>query len=102
MEKIENIKVELDGVAFGRIYKFDDDKYSVYFEGLKVDSDFQKQGYGNKILKMLESFGKSLGATKSYLWVNEYTWMCDWYKRNGYVYLRNYEEKNYIWLVKTL
>lgn len=51
---------------------------------------------------MLESFGKSLGATYAYLWVRKDTWIYDWYKRNGYTYFKDHEVINFVWMKKIL
>lgn len=99
---IESIKVELDNNSSGRIYQYKDDNTSVYIENLRVDSEYQRKGLGTRLLKMLEIFGKSLGATDSYLWVRKETWMHEWYKRKGYTDFKKHDVINFIWMKKEL
>jgi len=99
---IESVKIELNEKAFGRIYQYNDDNTSVYFEGIKVDIAFRRQGLGTILLQMLELFGKCLGASYSYLWVEKNTWIYEWYKRNGYSYFKDHEDVNFIWMSKIL
>lgn len=99
---IESIRVELNKKSSARIYQYSDDNASVYFENIRVDSEFQRKGLGTRLLRMLEVFGKSLGATESYLWVRKDSWMHEWYRRKGYTDFKEHQVTNFIWMKKHL
>jgi Acetyltransferase (GNAT) family. len=91
------------GLAFARIYWYNDDDTSVYLDWLSVSEDSRKQGIGTKLITLLEEIGRLLGASFSYLYVRKMSWMYDWYKRNSYIdYKENKDNTNMIWMVKSL
>lgn len=95
--------MEKRGVAFCRTYWFNDEDDSIYFDWLDVDKLVRKCGLGTIMLDMHLKIAEDLGIKKSILWVKKNTWVCDWYKRRGYEYLKDYEkEENAIWLQKIL
>jgi len=95
--------MEKEGKAFGRIYWYNDDDTTVYLDWLSVDKDARKGGLGTILQKIREDIGKELGAKFACLWVKKDSWMHDWYERRGYKDYMNYkEDKNYIWMQKTI
>lgn len=98
----EILIMEREGKAFARTYWYDDDKASIYFDMLSVNSKIRRHGIGTDLLKMHEEIGKELGATASYLGVKKDSWIHDWYKRVGYKYYKEHEEENVIWMRKRI
>jgi N-acetylglutamate synthase-like GNAT family acetyltransferase len=97
------IVMETEGNAYGRLYQYNDDTTTIYFEGISVSRDCRKQGIGSKVLGKLEEISENLGATTLYLWVEKDTWMNKWYQRCGYIDFKQHEqEETYIWMKKLL
>jgi len=101
-DKQNNLSVfEKYGKSFAKIYWYHDDQLSLYITDL-YSTDLHK-GFGTEILSLCENIGRELGMENSYLWVDKNTWMHDWYKRIGYVDLKDYKDReNFIWMQKPL
>lgn len=99
---LERIKVDLDGQASGYVYQYSDETDSAYLAAIEVRPRFRRKGVGTKLIARLESFAKALGATNVSLWVEKDTWVYAWYKRNGYSYLEDHNDPNYVWMSKQI
>lgn len=97
------VVMDKEGKAFFHLYKYHDDPSTLFLSDLSVNREDRKQGIGNEILTMCEDVARQTGATFISLWVQEGSWMKDWYTRNGYQYLSQKEDQeNNIWMKKTL
>ena len=92
--------MEKTGKAFGRIYRYNDERTTFYLEGLSVDANARGKGMGNLLLKTLEEEGRRRGAKTFCLWVKKDTWMYKWYQRRGYSFLLNHEEEDFVYMSK--
>lgn len=50
--------IAVDGLSIVRVYVYDEEKESAYFNGLLVAKSKRKNGRGNEILKEAEEFAK--------------------------------------------
>jgi len=92
-----------DGLAFARIYWFNDDNTTVYLDWLSVYETIRNCGVGTDLQEIREKIGKSMGAKYSCLWVKKDTWMREWYEKRGYEYWKEYKnEENAIWMQKAI
>lgn len=83
------------------LYKYDDDSNSLYLSNVFVEESNRRQGLGNHILSLVNDFAKKINVKEIFLKVKKGTFMCQWYKKNGYEYFSNDEtDSNYIWMVK--
>jgi GNAT superfamily N-acetyltransferase len=95
--------MEISGIAFARIYFFNNDSSSAYLDSLSVNPDHRNKGIATKLQILTEDIAKLRNNTKTYLLVEQNSWMHHWYKRRGYTDVKpNKTEKNYIWMVKNL
>lgn len=92
----QNPEINDDVLSRFSFYQYDDD--ILYLSNVFVEECNRKRGYGRKILKAAEEVAKTFGISKIRLKVESNTWMEEWYKRNGYVYLIS--EGKYDWLEK--
>jgi len=90
--------MERSGIAFARTYWFNDNDH-IYFDWLSIDEVNRNNGIATKLLNAHIDISKQLGVN-SYLWVEDNTWIKDWYIRNGYTYHSKHQtEPNSIWMV---
>ena len=99
--------MEKRGIAFCRLYCYNDDSTTAYLDMLDVDVKYRRQGLGTKLQKMREEIAINLKCKNTCLWVESETWMIDWYKRRGYSYYSDYKDdsgyiKNAVWMKKEL
>lgn len=101
--QVSYLIMEENGLAFGRMYYYNDDPKTIYLDWLSVDESVRNKGLGTAIQELREEIGQSLGFKKSILWVEIGSWMHEWYKRRGYEdwYPRE-SEKNAIWMRKSI
>jgi N-acetylglutamate synthase-like GNAT family acetyltransferase len=90
-----------DAGSFGMAYLYRDDLESIYLEAISVSSNLRKKGRGTQILLYLENLGRTLNCNYVYLWVLKDSFMERWYKKSGYEYYNEKDEKN-IWLRKKI
>lgn len=102
MDQIIRINVLIDGNASACMYQYKDDVSSIYFSNILVDAEIRNKGIGTRLLKTLESFARSLGATDAFLWVKKNTYPHEWYIREGYKYYKEHDQPGYIWLKKQI
>ena len=94
---------EPNGIFRFAIYRYDDDKETVYLSNVLVNNEYRKQGLGNFILNQADTMAKKLNANTICLRVKQNSFMHDWYKRNSYIDLSvDEEEPQFIWMRKTL
>lgn len=85
------------------IYRYDDDKNTVYLSNVFVDKAYRNQGLGNTILNAADKAAKKLKANAICLKVLQDSFVHDWYERNGYSDLSvDEEEPEYIWMSKSV
>jgi len=99
---IELFTIKADGVAEASVYWYLDDSSTIYLCNLVVYPQFRNKGIGEKLQVIREQIGKDLNANTSCLWVKNGTWMHEWYQRRGYSYLKDHEQKGFIWMIKPL
>lgn len=91
------------GVAFARIYWYNNDEKTAYLDMLSVNEEYRKCGIGTELQKIRELIAISTGATEARLWVDKDSWMHEWYKRRGYTDYADYEHvENCVWMSKRL
>lgn len=92
-----------EGISYAKIYWYDDDESTVYFEGLSVKDEYRKHGYGLKMHEMLESISRAIGGKYSCFWTDENDWMKTWYERMGYSVTNTKEDQEgFVWMLKQL
>ena len=85
------------------IYRYDDDKDTVYLSNVFVDNAHRKQGLGNSILNTADKVAKKLKAKTICLKVKQDTFVHKWYGRHGYSDLSvDEEEPQFIWMAKNI
>ena len=85
------------------IYRYDDDKDTVYLSNVFVDNAHRKQGLGNSILNTADKVAKKLKANTICLKVKQDTFVHKWYGRHGYSDLSvDEEEPQFIWMAKNI
>jgi GNAT superfamily N-acetyltransferase len=95
--------MESSGVAFGRLYFYDDDDYEIgYLDSLSVDESHRNLGIGTQLQVLREEKARELGAQKIKLWVKIDSWQQRWYERRGYYYVGLYQEEGFVWMEKNL
>lgn len=93
--------IESNGYGYGRMYYYHNTKSDAIMDSLSVSETFRNKGLGTAIQLQREEIAKSIGATTICLWVDNKSWMKDWYARRGYVYFAD-KDSNNIWMEKTL
>ena len=94
--------LDLGGHASCDVYWYYDYPKNMILANLYVDENSRNKKLGNKLIEAQESVAKTLDVGKLFLWVEEVSWMHDWYKRLGYVDLKPYDIPGFIWMTKTL
>ena len=85
------------------IYRYDDDKDTVYLSNVFVDNAHRKQGLGNSILNTADKIAKKLNAKIICLKVKQDSFVHEWYGRHGYSDLSvDEEEPQFIWMIKNI
>ena len=85
------------------IYRYNDDKETIYLSNVLVDKDHRKQGLGNNILNIADKVAKKLKANTICLKVKQNTFVHEWYGRHGYSDLSvDEEEPQFIWMTKNM
>ena len=85
------------------IYRYDDDKETVYLSNVFVSKEHRKQGLGNSILNTADKVAKKLKAKTICLKVKQDTFVHEWYGRHGYSDLSaDEEEPQFIWMTKNI
>lgn len=100
---VKNILImRKDGLAFCRVYWYNDDNTTIYFDFLSVDKSIREQGIGTELIEMVESIGIELNVKFSILAVEIGSWMYDWYVKLGYKNYSDHKEAELIWMRKIL
>ena len=95
--------MEENGLAFGRVYYYNDDPKPIYLDWLSVDESARNNGLGTLMQELREDFGRQRGFKESVLWVDIGSWMHEWYKRRGYEdWFPRKSDPNAIWMRKFL
>ena len=85
------------------IYRYDDDKDTVYLSNVFVDNAHRKQGLGNSILNTADKIAKKLNAKIICLKVKQDSFVHEWYGRHGYSDLTIDEDvPQFIWMTKNI
>ena len=85
------------------IYRYDDDKDTVYLSNVFVDNAHRKQGFGNNILNTADEIAKKLNAKIICLKVKRDSFVHEWYGRHGYSDLTIDEDvPQFIWMTKNI
>jgi len=100
--KIETLKIKAYGIAEASIYWYIDDISTVYLSNLIVNSNYRNKGIGEQLQIIREQIGKYLNANNSCLWVKKESWMHQWYKRRGYLDFKDYKQKEFVWMIKSI
>ena len=83
------------------IYRYDDDKETIYISNVFVSKEHRKLGLGNNILNIADKVAKKLKANAICLKVRQETFVHEWYGRHGYSDLSvDEEEPQFIWMAK--
>ena len=89
------------GIFRFAIYRYDDDKKTIYLSNVFVDEERRKEGIGNSILNATDKIAKKMNADSICLKVKRETFVHEWYKRHGYSDLcTDDEDKDFMWMVK--
>lgn len=108
-----SITVNKENTAFGfiyyynadefkfAIYVYDDDPKTMYLSNVFVSKNNRKQGYGNKILNIVDVVAEEFNADTIVLKANKQEFVHDWYKRHGYIDCED-DFDNYVWMKKTI
>jgi GNAT superfamily N-acetyltransferase len=94
--------IEKNKKAKSTIYWYSDDNSTIYLSGLNVNKEIRQKGIGKELQEIREQIGKSLNFNTSCLWVKKETWMHEWYKKRGYLDLKNHKQKGFIWMIKSI
>ena len=85
------------------IYRYNDDKETVYLSNVFVGKEHRKQGLGNIILNTADNVAKKLKANTICLKVKQDSFVHEWYGRHGYSDLSlDDEEPQFIWMRKKI
>ena len=83
------------------IYRYDDDKKTIYLSNVFVDEEHRREGFGNSILNVADKIAKKMNADSICLKVKRESFVHEWYKRYGYSDLCvDDEDKEFMWMVK--
>lgn len=100
---IDDIFMEKNGNAVGRLYIYYDDDSTAYIEGLHVSNKVRRRRIGTRLLNKLLLKAKKYGATKCMLWCNQNEWVYKWYQRLGFNYYSKYDtDNNSVWMIKDI
>ena len=89
------------GIFRFAIYRYDDDKKTIYLSNVFVDKEHRKEGIGNAILNAADKIAKKMNADSICLKVKRDSFVYEWYKRYGYSDLCvDDEDKEFMWMVK--
>lgn len=99
---LEDMKEEPDPfnniISRFSIHKYDDDSDTIFLSDVYVGEDIRGKGNGTKILKVVDTIAKKMGAKCICLKVLSNSMVEDWYKNNGYCY--HMSDGEYNWLKK--
>ena len=94
---------EPEGIFRFAIYRYDDDRETVYLSNVFVGEEHRKNGLGNIILNEADKVAKKLNAKTICLKVKQYSFVHDWYERHGYSnMIIDEDEPQFIWMRKSL
>lgn len=83
------------------IYRYDDDKDTIYLAGVFVDESIRGQGRGNEILSLADDIARMMGAKTICLKVKKDSFTHKWYARHGYTDIEtDTEDTSYEWMKK--
>ena len=89
------------GIFRFAIYRYDDDKKTIYLSNVFVDEERRKEGIGNSILNAADKIAKKMNADSICLKAKQDSFVHEWYKRHGYSDLcADDEDKDFMWMVK--
>lgn len=92
-----------EGIFRFAIYRYDDDRETIYLSNVFVGKEHRKNGLGNIILNAADKVAKNLKANTICLKVRQDSFVHDWYGRHGYTDLSvDEEEPLYIWMTKNI
>lgn len=85
----------------------------LYLSNLFVDPEYRRRGLARLILNRVQQFAKDNGFSDLFLWVEEDSWIKDWYIRNGFNSCYCYKEdtaesdrsanpQKYLWMRKSI
>ena len=101
MEKESLIcRVMEEGIIRFSIYRYEDDKETIYLADVFVDEGHRGKGYGNEILTTAEKTAKQMGAKSICLKAEKDSFAYDWYTRHGFQDIE--QDGDYMWLRKNL
>ena len=94
--------MEEHGSAYARAYIYNDNKKTIYLEGLSVNEHERNKGFGTELQEIRENYGKSVGCKYSMLVVKSDSWMKKWYEKRGYKNYGPHDLGDHIWMKKKL
>lgn len=98
-----HILSEPQGIFRFAIYRYNDDKETIYLSNVFVDEEHREQGLGNSILNAADNIAKKLNAKTICLKVKRNSFVHEWYGRHGYSDLSvDEEEPQFIWMIKNI
>lgn len=91
------------GIFRFAIYRYDDDRETVYLSNIFVCKEHRKNGLGAFILNVADEIAKKLKANTICLKVKQDSFYHNWYERYGYIDLNvDNEELQFIWMTKNV
>lgn len=92
-----------EGIFRFAIYRYDDDRETIYLSNVFVGKEHRKNGLGNIILNATDKVAKKLKATTICLKVKQDSFVHEWYGRHGYTDLSiDEEDPQFIWMTKNI
>jgi predicted GNAT family N-acyltransferase len=93
-------KMEIDNLSRFSIYKYDDDKSTIYLSDVFVGEKIRQMGNGNNILSVVDKIGNYFGAKYICLKVKKESFAQKWYMRHGFK--KYIDDGDYIWMRKEI
>ena len=101
--EVWHITSEPKGIFRFVIYRYDDDRETVYLSNVFVGKKCRQKGLGTIILNTADKVTKKLKANTICLKVKQDSFVHDWYGRHGYIDLSvDNEEHQFIWMSKSV
>ena len=93
-------EMEIDNLSRFSIYKYDDDKSTIYLSDVFVGEKIRQMGNGNNILSVVDKICNYFGAKYICLKVKKESFAQKWYMRHGFK--KYIDDVDYIWMRKEI
>lgn len=81
------------------VYFYTHEPEKVYIANVNTQPEHRRQGFASKMFEAAFVFIKAMQQFSTvYLWVDDDSWMKQWYFRLGFRYLYHQSDSNYVWL----